>query len=165
MSAATKGERLPKPPLPLSGGCSCGEVRYRIDAFPYLLYACHCTQCQRQSGSAFALNMSVPTASLHITHGTPKSWRRPTSTGDAIATSWFCETCGNRIYAERDTRPESVNVRAGTLDDTRWLVPAAHFFMENAQPWEAFGADAVCFDTAPREYIGLVKAWQALWTP
>lgn len=149
------------PKLPLTGGCFCGSVRYRIDAFPLLLYACHCTQCQRQSGSAFALNMPVATSAFHVTSGSPKTWRRPTTSGDDIATSWFCDVCASRIYAGRDSRPESVNVRAGTLDDTNWLVPAAHFFMENAQPWERLADGAPCFETGPAEFVSLAKEWRS----
>lgn len=157
----SEGTPRPLPKLPLTGGCFCGAVRYRIDAFPFLLYACHCTQCQRQSGSAFALNMPVATGSFQITTGSPKVWRRPTTSGDDIANSFFCDTCGNRIYAGRDSRPESLNVRAGTLDDTSWLVPAAHFFMQNAQLWERADDDAPCYDIGPADFIALAKTWRS----
>ena len=119
-----------KPKLPLTGGCSCGAIRYRIDAFPLLLYACHCTDCQRQSGSAFAMSVPVTTTAFHIAKGAPKPWRHESR--GAEGTSWFCDDCGGRIYGERNTRPNSVNVRAGTLDDTTWLRPAAHLFMRSA---------------------------------
>lgn len=120
-----------RPTLPLTGGCSCGAIRYEIATFPLLLYTCNCTDCQTSSGSAFALNMPVATKSFRILQGTPKPWRRASPSGVDVA-SWFCSECGARLYGERDGRPETVNLRAGTLDDTSWLVPVAHLFMKSA---------------------------------
>jgi hypothetical protein len=156
---------MKKPDLPLTGGCFCGAVRYRIDDFPLLLYACHCRQCQRQSGSAFAMSMPVATSAFHIVKGKPKAWQRPTESGEAVVTSWFCENCGGRMYGERNTRPDSINVRAGTLDDTTWLVPAAHFFMESAQPWETIQDTSTCFETipGPDDFKKAAERWHALW--
>jgi hypothetical protein len=151
-----------KPALPLGGGCSCGAVRYEISAFPLLLYACHCTNCQRETGSAFALNMPVATGSFRITSGTPRAWRRVRSSGARTA-SWFCGDCAGRLYGDRDTRPESVNVRAGTLDDTSWLVPVAHFFMRGPGRWEQRGSIALCFDTLPEDYRALTTKWREFW--
>jgi len=126
----------------------------------------HCTQCQRQTGSAFGMSMPVATNSFHIVKGKPKAWQRPTASGDAVVTSWFCDNCGGRIYGERNTRPDSVNVRAGTLDDTTWLIPAAHFFMGNAQPWETVGETSICFETipGPDDFREAAERWRQFWT-
>jgi len=148
--------------LPLTGGCPCGNVRYQIDAFPLLLYACHCTNCQCESGSAFALNMPVATASFRINQGSPKAWRRIRASGARTA-SWFCGDCSGRLYGERDVRPNSVNVRAGTLDDTTWLVPVAHFLMREAQGWERLGDEAECFEALPPDFRSLMAKWREIW--
>jgi hypothetical protein len=63
-----------RPSLPLTGGCSCGAIRYEIAAFPLLLYACNCTDCQTASGSAFALSMPVMSNGFRIVQGEPKGW-------------------------------------------------------------------------------------------
>src|ERR1700710_2799906 len=118
---------LNRPTLPLTGGCSCGVIRYEIASFPLLLYTCNCTDCQTRSGSAFALNMPVQASGFRILAGEPKAWRYTSPKGSAVI-SWFCGDCGARIYGERAGRADIVNVRAGTLNDTSWLVPAAHFF-------------------------------------
>jgi len=153
---------MPDPALPLTGGCPCGAVRYRIDAFPLLLYACHCTNCQRQSGSSFALNMPARTSSFRIVSGAPTPWHRVSPTG-APTISWFRGGCGGRLYGERPSRPERVVVRAGTLDDTGWLTPLAHLYMGNAQPWERFdGVD--CFVEAPDDFQPLARKWREAWT-
>jgi hypothetical protein len=158
------GER--RPTLPLTGGCSCGAIRYEAASFPLLLYSCNCTECQTASGSAFALNMPVLTKDFRIRQGQPKGWRRPSPSG-ADVTSWFCGDCGGRIYGERVGRPESVNLRAGTLDDTSWLTPAAHMFMRSAQPWVvpwvSSAADAECHEVGPDDFRPLAKKWRAMW--
>ena len=159
-----------RPTLPLTGGCSCGAIRYEIISFPLLLYTCNCTECQTASGSAFALNMPVATKDFQITQGQPKGWRRPSPSG-ADVTSWFCGDCGGRIYGERAGRPESTNLRAGTLDDTSWLAPVAHMFMRSAQPWVvpwvapriSPAADAECHEVGPADFRLLAKNWRAMW--
>ena len=93
------------PTLPLTGGCLCRAIRYEITALPLIVYACHCTNCQRQSGSAFAMNMPVATDAFRITQGEPTAWRRITPSG-AQTKSWFCPACAGRIHGSRPTRPE-----------------------------------------------------------
>jgi len=153
---------LARPALPMTGGCPCGAIRYEIGSFPLLLYTCNCTDCQRQSGSAFALNMPVLTRDFHIRQGQPKGWRRKSPSG-ADVTSWFCGDCAGRIYGERAAHPERMNVRAGTLDDTAWLVPIAHMFTRSAQPWVQPAADAECHETAPDDFVPLAQRWRAMW--
>ena len=151
-----------RPVLPLTGGCSCGAIRYEVTSFPLLLYTCNCTDCQTASGSAFALNMPVATKDFHILRGEPKGWHHSSPSG-AEVTSWFCGDCGARIYGSRQSRPESMNLRAGTLDDTGWLVPVAHMFMKSAQPWIQPAANAACHEVGPDDFRPLAKAWRALW--
>jgi len=161
-SAASERKR---PSLPLNGGCACGAIRYQIRAMPLLLYACHCTDCQRHSGSAFSLGLPVAAPAFHIERGRAKAWSFVGAAG--IPTRfWFCDTCGGRVWGERDGS-ERVNVRAGTLDDTSWLVPLAHYFMRSAQPWQRLGGDAAEYATLPSEteILPLVQAWRELWQP
>src|SRR6202161_3789155 len=151
-----------RPVLPMTGGCSCGAIRYEIASFPLLLYTCNCTECQTASGSAFALNMPVTTKSLGIVKGEPRAWRHLSSSGAEVC-SWFCGECGARIYGSRKSRPQSMNLRAGTLDDTGWLVPVVHTFLESAQPWMRAlvrsADDAKCFETSPPDYEQLGRKW------
>jgi hypothetical protein len=154
--------RRNKPSLPLTGGCSCGAIRYEITSFPLLLYTCNCTNCQTASGSAFALNMPVATTSLRVVKGEPKGWRH-LSPRDVPVISWFCADCGARLYGERSGRADSMNLRAGTLDDTRWLIPVAHMFMASAQGWIAPAPGAACHETGPDDFRPLAAKWRALW--
>jgi hypothetical protein len=154
--------RVGRPVLPMTGGCPCGAVRYAVASFPLLLYSCNCTDCQRASGSAFALNMPVLSRDFRILHGDPRGWRHLSPKGVEV-TSRFCGDCGGRLYGERSGRAEIVNLRAGTLDDTSWLVPAAHMFTRSAQPWVLPAARAECHDTQPADFAALLPAWRAMW--
>jgi hypothetical protein len=151
-----------RPSLPLTGGCSCGAIRYEITSFPLLLYTCNCTNCQTASGSAFALNMPVATKDFHIIEGAPKGWHHLSPSGVPVV-SWFCGVCGARIYGERSGRLDITNLRAGTLDDTTWLVPAAHMFLKSAQPWIRPPVDAECHDIGPDDFMPLAAKWRAMW--
>jgi hypothetical protein len=146
----------------MTGGCSCGAIRYEITSFPLLLYTCNCTDCQTASGSAFALNMPVLAKEFHVRQGAPKGWHHTSPSGVAV-TSRFCGECGGRLYGERAGRAEIFNVRAGTLDDTTWLIPAAHLFTKSMQQWVQPAPDAVCFETQSGDFSAPMQAWRALW--
>jgi hypothetical protein len=146
----------------MTGGCSCDAIRYAIASFPLLLYTCHCNNCQRASGSAFALNMPALARDFRIVQGAPKAWHHRSPSGVPV-TSWFCGDCSGRLYGERKGREHVVNVRAGTLDDTSWLVPLAHTFMARAQPWFVPPAGAECFKTAAPDLQAAAAAWRAMW--
>jgi hypothetical protein len=149
--------KLPK--FPLTGGCPCGAVRYSISAMPISVYACHCTDCQRQSGSSFALNMPVETSSFSLTQGVVKAWL-PDNPSGVPSTSWFCGNCSGRIYGSRESRPERVNVRAGTLDDTTWVWPVAHLYMRSAQPWETASAAVLSYQTVSDDFQQVALAFR-----
>jgi len=151
-----------RPALPMTGGCPCGVIRYQITSFPLLLYTCNCTDCQRASGSAFALNMPVRARDFHILQGEPKGWHHTSPKGVAVI-SWFCGDCGGRLYGDRAGRAEIVNIRAGTLDDTAWLVPVAHMFTRSSQPWVQPAVDAECHEIGPEDFRPLGERWRATW--
>jgi hypothetical protein len=155
-----------RPALPIAGGCSCGAIRYEIMSFPLLLYTCNCTNCQSASGSAFALNMPVAVKGFSYLQGEPKGWHHTSPTGVAVI-SWFCGDCGGRLYGDRAGRAEIVNLRAGTLDDTSWLMPVGHMFMTSAQPWVhpwvLPAANAECHAIGPDDFRPLAEKWRAMW--
>jgi hypothetical protein len=116
------------------GGCQCGRVRYRITTNPLFLVACHCTECQRQSGSAFGLSLIVPQDGIAI-EGELKMFERSSDSGRLLK-CYFCPECGTRIYHQPSYAPVA-NVRAGTLDDTSGLEPKMHAWVSSKQPWVA----------------------------
>jgi hypothetical protein len=153
---------MTSPTLPLIGGCSCGTIRYEIGAFPLLLYACNCTDCQKASGSAFALNMPVMRHNLRISRGKPKGWHRRSPAGVHV-TTWFCENCAAALFGEQEARPDISTIRAGTLDQTRWLVPAAQLFTKSAQPWIKSIQGSECYESTPDDFRPLAAKWRAMW--
>ena len=117
-----------------TGGCQCGRLRYRITAEPRVLAACHCTECQRQSGSAFGLSLVVDRAHLQMESGTPKLFTRTGGSGKPVVCA-FCGDCGTRITHAPEVLPDTINVKAGTLDDTAGLRPAFHVWLKSKQGW------------------------------
>lgn len=146
--------------LPLSGGCQCGQVRYEIRAAPSTVYLCHCSECQRQSGSAFAMSMFVPRDALAITAGTPREWRRRAPSGN-MSSCFFCGECGARLFHNPDRNPALTILKPGTLDDTRWLAPVGHIWTRSAQPWVKLEGTGLCCEAQPTDMTPFLAAWQA----
>jgi hypothetical protein len=156
------GSQLRGPDLPLTGGCTCEAVRYEVSAMPLIVYACHCTECQRWTGSAFSLSMPVMAKSFRLTCGEPRAYRRVGNSG-VESTDWFCGHCGGRAYGQRAIRPDVITIRAGTLDDTSWVRPGAHVFLQSAQAWERVPNNMECFEILPPDFATLAQTWQQLW--
>ena len=112
-------------PLSLSGGCQCGEVRYQLVLLPKALYACHCTECQRQSSAGFGMSLPVPRTGFSLTKGQVEIWVRTAASGRTVECA-FCRQCGTRLFHAPQSNQEIVNIKPGTLDDTSWLKPVAH---------------------------------------
>ena len=118
----------------IDGGCQCGRVRYRVEGKPpFGLSVCHCTECQRQSGSAFGMSLAVATAAFTLRSGDLKTFDEKCDSG-RIKTCAFCPECGTRIYHQTEN---GMSIKAGTLDDTSWLKPNAHYWTKRKQPWVA----------------------------
>jgi hypothetical protein len=146
--------------LPLSGGCQCGGVRYEIRAEPLTVYVCHCTECQRQSGSAFALSLAVARDALAVIKGAPAKWRRVVTSERAIW-CFFCRGCGGRLFHNPEHNPKASIVKPGTLDDTTWLEPVGHIWTRSAQPWVQIPSTTVNYEAQPPDLSRLVEAWKA----
>lgn len=144
----------------MDGGCGCGQVRYTISA-PQLpvVYACHCTDCQTQSGSAFALQMPVFEAMLTVT-GELICGERTQPSG-AIGTIFACSKCLVRLYSKNSTRPGMVTIRAGTLDASKDVVPKFHLWTRSRQSWVSIPEGVISMEEQPRA----VAEWMQLLTP
>lgn len=118
----------------MKGGCQCGAIRYRINGPPALVFACHCTACQRRSGSAFVVSLVVPDRDFRLTRGGLKAQVRTTDSGGQL-THWFCAECDTPILGmERGAGPDRYQtVRVGTLDDVSGISPSVHTWTRSAQ--------------------------------
>ena len=115
------------------GGCQCGRVRYRVTGDPLYLVACHCKECQRQSGSAFGMSLMVRAADFTV-QGELRMFERVADSGRTLR-CFFCPECGTRIYHEPAYAAGVVNIKAGTLDETAGLEPQLHTWTDSKQGW------------------------------
>jgi hypothetical protein len=129
------------------GGCQCGRVRYRVEGEPLILGICHCTECQRQSGSAFGMSMVTPKAQFTLLQGELKTFTRSSDSGRPVICA-FCPECGTRIYHVPSYLQGVVNVKPGTLDDTSFIKPAGQGWTSSKQGWIDFG-DLPGFERQP----------------
>jgi len=116
----------------LEGGCLCGGVRFRIDGKLGPAGFCHCKQCQRASGSAFAANAPARTTYFTITAGADRVTEYESSPGKFRA---FCRNCGSPIYSRRDSEPELRRIRLGALDSDPERRPLGHVWVSSKAPW------------------------------
>jgi len=136
-------------PAPLTGGCLCGAIRYTVNASVATLRACHCTNCQKSSGAAGTVNAVVPSASFRITKGATRKYDDSATHSGRTLSRHFCAECGSPIYSHRETTPETLGVRAGTLDDSSGLKIGTHIWTEMARPWSHIDPAAKQFPGQP----------------
>jgi len=132
----------------IAGGCQCGTIRYEFTGEPVQQVACHCTECQHQSGSAFGMTLVVNADDFRITQGKLKHYHSTSTTGRQELGA-FCPECGNRIYHQPEWRKGRISIKPGTLDDTSWLKPHVHLWTRSKQPWVIIPADAEAHETQP----------------
>jgi hypothetical protein len=147
-------------PAPYTGGCLCGAVRYRIEGEPLTLYACHCTDCQRRTGSGFAMSLVVRNDGYVVETGAPVPYAATLADG-RTKRGRMCAACGTRLWGEPVAAASFVVFQPGTLDDTSWLRPVAHIWTRSAQPWVTFATDARVYATQPAAFRELVDLWGA----
>lgn len=148
------------PALPLTGGCQCGAIRYRMRGAPLVFYLCHCSECQRHTSSAYGESLRFRREAMEIT-GELKLTERRAESGTRRQ-GWFCPDCGVRIWHGSNTSVE-INIKAGTLDDTSWLVPAGHIWTRSKQAFIAFGSDELVYQQQPDDgYEALTRRWRQM---
>ena len=145
--------------LPMRGGCQCGRHRYEITAAPLTLYACHCTDCQTHAGSLLGMSMPVPRDGLHADLDALASWTKTAANGRTVKIS-FCADCGVRLFHEPARNPKIVNVKPGTLDDTAWVRPMGHLWLDSAQPWFSPPVDALHYAGQPDSFDDLFARFE-----
>ena len=132
----------------LTGGCRCGAVTYSLanDAAP-LVYCCHCLDCQKSSGSAFAEQAIIRETDIHAAG--PLVRFEVTGRQGIRSVQYGCGICHSRIYNTNVARPGIAILRAGTLDQTRALRPRLHIWVASKQAWLTLPRDVETFDRSP----------------
>jgi len=121
--------------FPCDGGCDCKAVRYRMQTRPLFVHCCHCRWCQRETGTAFALNAMIESDRLSLLAGTPTTVPTPSASG-AGQQIVRCPQCWVALWSHyAGAGPAVAFVRVGTLDDPDRLPPDIHIFTASKQPW------------------------------
>lgn len=139
----------------MEGGCGCGAVRYRLASPPMYVHCCHCTECQRQTGSAFAVNALIEADRIELLEGAMREVVLPTESGKGLATQQ-CAVCGAVLWMHYAGAGRGVAfLRVGTLDDPSACPPDIHIFTRSKQPWVVLPEDAL----AVEDYYPMRKTW------
>jgi hypothetical protein len=137
------------------GGCACGEVRYRLASDPLIVHCCHCLNCQRQTGSAFVINLMIEASRMEIVAGAPQPVEAPRDDGSAQRI-FRCPTCQVAVFSEYG-RTELRYVRAGTLDRPSDVTPDVHIFTRSKVGWISIPESAPAFEA----YYDMKALWSA----
>jgi hypothetical protein len=127
-------------PVPIRGGCLCGAVRYEVtEPFVSAGY-CHCTRCQRRTGSSAAASARVAPGSLHVLAGVEliADWAPP----DGFL-KCYCSVCGGALWSRDPDDAEVISVRLGTVDGDPGIRPQYRQFVASAAPWEPIPDDGL----------------------
>ena len=151
--------RMNLPTFPIHGGCQCGAVRYTLKAPPVVFYLCHCTDCQKQSSSAFGESVKARAIDVDIT-GDLARFETQADSGKAKLCE-FCPKCGTRMFHGRWPEAETFNLKGGTLDDASWLVPAGHIWTASKQAFFAIGEQELNYPRNP-DYSVLARRWREM---
>jgi hypothetical protein len=115
-----------------SGSCLCGAVKYEVRGdFQQTVY-CHCGRCRKAGGSAFATNAVAATKDFVVVQGEESLKKFSTPAG---VNRYFCSNCGSPIISSRDSMPDVLRVRVGSLDTPLDKPPSAHIFVGSKAAW------------------------------
>ena len=117
---------------------------------------CHCRDCQKQAGSAFAINAIIETDRIELLSGEPQPVRMPTESGRPHDI-YRCTQCQSALWSDYGGRPWVRFVRVATLDDPTAITPGAHIFARSKLPWVQLPPEARVFDI----YYDMKTEWSA----
>lgn len=143
--------------FPAEGACGCGLVRYRIETAPLFVNCCHCRWCQRETGTAFALNALIESDRVTNLGAEPELVHTPSLSGRGQQIA-RCPACRVAVWSHyAGAGPVIKFIRVGTLDDPDRLPPDMHIFTASKQPWVSLppGTPSVA------EFYDLQAVWPA----
>jgi hypothetical protein len=137
----------------LEGGCSCGAVRYRLSSEPLFVHCCHCLNCQRQTGSAFVINLLIEAERVEMLAAAPQPVDVPRDDG-SVQRIFRCRRCQVAVFSEYGL-PGVWFVRGGTLDDPTHITPDVHIYTRSKVAWVTLQEDTPAFEV----YYGTKQLW------
>jgi hypothetical protein len=137
------------------GGCACRALRYRLASEPLFIHCCHCLNCQRQTGSAFVINLLIEADRLEVVAGTAQPVDVPRDDG-SVQRIFRCPDCQVAVFSEYGL-PQVRFVRGGTLDDPTAITPDVHIFTRSKVKWVSLPPGTPAFEV----YYDSKKLWPA----
>lgn len=116
------------------GGCLCGAVKYEVEGEPVRVAQCHCDDCRRATGSAFATNIFVEEKNLKILYGSTSSYQHIADSGNTM-TKEFCPICGSQLFGYGSGSPGIKNVKIGSIDKIGNIKPQVEVFTSKSLPY------------------------------
>jgi hypothetical protein len=140
----------------LSGSCFCDAVRYRLSRPPMIVHCCHCRDCQKQTGGAFAINAVIERSAIELAEGSSQPVRTTVATDSGRHHDIYrCAACQTALWSDYGRRGVLVFLRVMTLDQGRDLAPDVHIFTRSKLPWVVLPPDAPSFDI----FYDMQKQW------
>lgn len=138
----------------MQGGCSCGKVRYRLKREPMFVHCCHCLDCQKQTGGAFAINALIEADEVEDVMGGAVAWPMPTESGRPHDI-YRCPDCGVALWSDYGRRGWVRFMRVSTLDEPHAITPDVHIFTRSKVPWVRLPEGARAFEV----YYDIASEW------
>ncbi|MDC9720529.1 MAG: GFA family protein [Gammaproteobacteria bacterium] len=132
----------------ISGSCLCGQVSYKAVTVPLFQAHCHCQDCRKNGGSAFAALVFVPIEDL--------TWKGDTHTfchladSGAEMTKHFCPNCGSQLFGTNNKKPSRIHIKVGTIDNATWFQPQCNVWASSRLPSTPVSPDVKDFATMPQ---------------
>jgi hypothetical protein len=127
----------------LSGGCSCGSIRYELTGPPLWISACHCNACKTRTGSAYGVSVVIEKAAVKSFSGVAKTFRRAGDSGRQVNYD-FCPNCGSTVRWRIELMPDREIFAAGTLDQPIQIDVIGEYYTDDAWPWAQLNCDLAC---------------------
>ena len=153
--------RPPIPPPPYTGSCLCGAVRWKLDARPLAINACHCTDCKKTTGGTNVV-MLIAKNEAFSASGETHVYRKRAASGRELDIQ-RCAKCGVRMFHHNLASNALVFISAGTLDDPSWAIPTSHIWVERASPDVVMREDAIKVVGQPADRQILLDAFAKVY--
>jgi hypothetical protein len=120
--------------MKVDGACHCGQITYTAEVDPETVVLCHCTDCQRLSGTAFRSVVPAPAAGFKLLTGQPKLYMKTAESGNKRIQA-FCPECGTSVYSAAAENTPAYSLRLGALRQRAQLTPKTQIWCRSALTW------------------------------
>ena len=132
----------------ITGGCLCGEIRYEVPQGNLSGTYCHCTDCQKATGVAYAFSVPIAPQDFVLSSGDVKSYEKMADSGRKIVRN-FCSNCGSMVFTGDMKTSPYIWIKVGTLDNPELVKPIQQIWTSSRQTWSNIDADLPSFEKNP----------------